>query len=96
MPRVELPDYLNKEEVIQSLRWHEAMIKNFFKVRPSLLEKYPDRWILWDGESVVHACDTGAEMLQHIRENNISTKHMKIDHLETNPRKMILWDSHHF
>ena len=90
MTQVELPSYLDKEEIFRSQRRHEAMMKEFFKVRPSLLDKYPDQWILWDGESVVHACDTGAEMLQHIRENNISTKHMNIDHLETNPRKMIL------
>ncbi len=90
MTQVELPSYLNKEEIFRSQRRGEAMMKNFFKVRPSLLEKYPDQWILWDGECVVHACDTGAEMLQHIRENKISTKHMQIDHLETNPRKMIL------
>ena len=90
MPRVELPDYLDKEEIFRSQRRLEAMMKNYFKVRSSLLEKHPDRWILWDGESVVHACDTGAEMVQHIRENNINTSHMKIDHLETNPRRMIL------
>ena len=90
MPRVEFPSYLNKEEVIQSLRRHEAMTKNFFKVRPSLLEKYPDRWILWDGESVVHACDTGKELLRYIDDNDIDTSYMEIDHLETNPRKMIL------
>ena len=90
MPRVELPDYLDKEEIHRSLRRSEAMMKNFFKVRPSLLEKYPDQWILWDGENVIHACDTGAEMLQHIRENNISLKYKNIDHLETNPTRMIL------
>ena len=90
MPRVELPDYLDKEEIFRSQRRHEAMMKTFFEARPSLLEKYPDQWILWDGESVVHACDTGKELLRHIRENNISTKNMKIDHLEINPRKMIL------
>ena len=90
MTQVELPSYLDKEEIFRSQRRQEIRMKKFFKVRPSLLEQYPDQWILWDGESVVHACDTGAEMLQHIRENNISTKHMNIDHLETNPRKMIL------
>ena len=90
MPRVEFPSYLDKEETLRSLRQYGTMIENFFKIRPSLLEKYPDQWILWDGENVVHACDTGADMLQHIRENNISLKHKKIDHLETNPRRMIL------
>lgn len=90
MPRVEFPSYLDKEEIFRSQRRAEAMLKNFFKVRQSLLKKYPDQWILWDGENVVHACDTGADMLQHIRENDINTRHMKIDHLETNPRKMIL------
>ena len=90
MPRVELPDYLDKEEIHKSLRRSETMMKNFFKVRPSLLEKYPDQWILWDGESVVHACDTGKELLQYIDDNGINTKYMKIEHLETNPRTMIL------
>ena len=90
MPRVELPDYLDKEEIFRSQRRHETMMKNFFKVRSSLLEEYPDQWILWDGESVIHACDTGKELLRHIRDNDIDTNHMKIDHLETNPRKLIL------
>ena len=69
------------------------MIKNLFKARPSLLEKYPDRWILWYGESVIHACDTGADMLRHIRENNINTRYMEIERLETNPRTMRLYKS---
>ena len=90
MTQVEFPSFLDKEEVLRSLRRSETMMKNYFKVRPSLLEKYPDQWILWDGENVVHACDTGADMLQHIRENNISLKHKNIDHLETNPTRMIL------
>ncbi len=90
MPRAEFPSFLDKEETLRSLRRHEAMMKHFFKVRPSLLEKYPDQWILWDGERVIHACDTGADMLRHIRENDINTRHMEIDHLETNPRTMIL------
>ena len=90
MTQVEFPSFLDKEEALRSLRRHEAMMKNFFKVRSSLLEKYPDRWILWDGESVIHACDTGADMLRHIRENNINTRYMEIDHLETNPRTMLL------
>ena len=55
-----------------------------------MLEKYPDQWILWDGENVIHACDTGKEMLRHIDDNNINTRYMEIDHLETNPRMMIL------
>ena len=90
MPRVEFPSYLNKEETLRSLRRSETMMKHYFKVRPALLEKYPDQWILWDGERVIHACDTGAEMLRHIRENNINTRHKEIDHLETNPTRMIL------
>ena len=90
MPRVEFPSYLNKEEVFQSILRHETMMKNLWKAYPSLLEKYPDQWILWDGERVVHASDTGKELLQHIDDNDIDTKYMKIEHLETNPRKMIL------
>ena len=90
MPRVELPDYLDKEEILRSLRRYDTMMKNLWKAYPSLLEKYPDQWILWDGESVVHVCDTGAEMFQHIKDNDINTKYMKIEHLETNPRRLIL------
>ena len=55
-----------------------------------MLEKYPDQWILWDGENVVHACDTGKELLRYIDDNGINTKEMKIEHLETNPRTMLL------
>ena len=90
MPRVELPDYLDKEEIFRSQRRYDTMMKNLWKAYPDLLEKYPDRWILWDGENVVYMCDTGDEMVQHIRENNINTKYMKIELLETNPRRMIL------
>ena len=54
MTQVELPSYLDEEEVIQSIHRHEAMMKNLWKAYPSLLEQYPDQWILWDGESVVH------------------------------------------
>ena len=90
MPRVELPDYLDKEEILRSLRRYDTMMKNLWKAHPALLEKYPDQWILWDGESVVHACDTSAEILQHIKDNDINTKYMKIEHLETNPRRLIL------
>ena len=66
------------------------MMKNLWKAYPSLLEKYPDQWILWDGENVLYACDTGAEILQHIKDSDINTKYMKIELLETNPRRMIL------
>ena len=90
MPRVELPDYLDKEEIFRSQRRYDTMMKNLWKSYPSLLEKYPDQWILWDGENVVYSCDTGAEILQHIKDNDINTKYMKIELLETNPRKMIL------
>ena len=90
MPRVEFPSFLDKEEVRQSQLRYEAMIKNLWAAYPSLLEKYPDQWILWDGESVIHACDTGKEMLRHIDDNDISTRYMKIEHLETNPRTLIL------
>jgi len=90
MPRVELPDYLDKEEIFRSQRRYDTMMKTLWKSYPSLLEKYPDQWILWDGESVVYACDTSAEILQHIKDNDINTKYMKIEHLETNPRRMIL------
>ena len=90
MTQVELPDYLDKEEIFRSQRRHEAMMKNLFKVRSSLLEQYPDQWILWDGESVVHASETGKELLRYIDDNDIDTKYMKIEHLETNPRKLIL------
>ena len=90
MPRTEFPSFLDKEETLRSLRRHEAMMKHFFKVRSSLLEKYPDQWILWDGERVIHACDTGKELLRYIDDNGIDTRHMQIDHLETNPRTMIL------
>ena len=90
MPRVEFPSFLDKEEVFRSQRRYETMMKNLWKAYPSLLEKFPDQWILWDGKSVVHACDTGDDMLRHIDDNDIDTKYMKIEHLETNPRKMIL------
>ena len=90
MTQVELPSYLNEEEVIQSIRRHETMMKNLWKAYPSLLEQHPDQWILWDGESVVYASDTYDELLRHIDDNDIDTKYMKIEHLETNPRKMIL------
>ena len=90
MPRVEFPSYLDKEEFFRSQHRYRTMIQNLWEAYPSLLEQYPDQWILWDGESVVHACDTGAEMLRHVRENNINRKYMKIEHLETNPRKLIL------
>ena len=90
MPRVEFPSFLDKEEAFRSQRRYESMMKNLWKAYPSLLEKYPDQWILWDGKSVVHACNTGADMLRHIDDNDIDTKYMKIEHLETNPRKMIL------
>ena len=89
-PRVEFPSFLDKEEVLQSQRPYDTMMKNLWKSYPSLLEKYRDQWILWDGERAVHTCDTGPEMLQHIRENNINTRHMEIDYIETNPRRMIL------
>lgn len=90
MTQVELPDYLDNEEIFRSQRRHEAMMKNLWKAYPSLLERYPDQWILWDGESVVHACETGKELLRHIDDNDIDTRYMKIEHLETNPRKLIL------
>ena len=90
MTQVAFPSFLDKEETLRSLRRYDTMMKNLWKAHPVLLEQYPDQWILWDGESVVHACDTGADMLQHIRENNINTKYMKIEHLETNPRRLIL------
>ena len=63
MPRVEFPSFLDKEEVRQSQRRYDTMMKNLWKAYPSLLEKYPDQWILWDGENVLYACDTGAEIL---------------------------------
>ena len=90
MTQVEFPSFLNKEEVLRSLRQYDTMMKNLWKAYPALLEKYPDQWILWDGENVVHACDSSADLLQHIKDNDISTKYMKIEHLETNPRTMIL------
>ena len=90
MPRVEFPSYLDKEEARKSRRRYETMMKSLWAAYPSLLEKYPDQWILWDGENVVHACDTGKEMLRHIDDNGINTRYMKIEHLETNPRTMIL------
>ena len=90
MPRVEFPSFLDKEETLRSLRRHETMMKNLWKAYPSLLEKYPDQWILWDGESVVHASDTGKELLRYIDDNDIDTKYMEIEHLETNPRTMRL------
>ena len=86
MTQVELPSYLDKEEVIQSIHRHEAVMKNLWEAYPSLLEKYPDQWILWDGESVVNASETGKEMLRYIDDNDIDTKYMKIEHLETNPK----------
>ena len=86
MTQVEFPSFLNKEEALKSLLRHEAMMKEFFKVRQSLLEQYPDQWILWDGESVVHTTETGKEMLRYIDDNDIDTKYMEIDHLETNPK----------
>ena len=90
MTQVELPSYLDKEEIFRSQRRHEAMMKNLWKAYPSLLEQYPDQWILWDGENVVHASETGKEMLRYIDDNDIDTKYMEIEHLETNPRKLIL------
>ena len=90
MPRGEFPSFLDKEETLRSLSRHEAMMKNLWKAYPSLLEKYPDQWILWDGESVIHASDTGKELLRYIDDNDIDTKYMEIEHLETNPRTMIL------
>ena len=90
MPRVEFPSFLDKEETLRSQRRHEAMMKNLWKAYQLLLEKYPDQWILWDGERVIHAGDTGKELLRYIDDNNVDTNHMKIDHLETNPTRMIL------
>ena len=62
-------------------------MKNLWKAYPSLLEKYPDQWILRDGERVVHASDTGKELLRHI-DDDIDTKYMKIERLETSPKVM--------
>ena len=90
MTQVEFPSFLDKEEVRQSMLRHETMIKNLWKAYSSLLEQYPDQWILWDGERVVHASETGKEMLRYIDDNAIDTKYMEIELLETNPRKMIL------
>ena len=90
MTQVEFPSHLDKEEVRQSQLRLETRMKNLWEAYPSLLEKYPDQWILWDGESVVHACDTGKELLRYIDDNDIDTRHLKIEHLETNPRTMIL------
>ena len=90
MTQIELPDYLDEREIIESLQKHETMMKNLFAAYPSLLEKYPDQWVLWDGEDVVHATDTADELLRHISDSNIDTRHMKIEHLETNPRRLII------
>ena len=90
MTQVKFPSHLDKEEVRRSQLRLETRMKNLWEAYPSLLEKYPDQWILWDGENVVHACDTGKELLRYIDDNDIDTRHMKIEHLETNPRTMIL------
>ena len=90
MTQVELPSHLNKEEVFRSQRRLETRMKNLWKAYPSLLEKYPDQWILWDGENVVHATETGKDMLRYIDDNDIDISCLEIEHLETNPRKMIL------
>ena len=90
MTQVEFPSHLDKEEVRRSQLRLETRMKNLWDAYPSLLKKYPDQWILWDGENVVHACDTGKELLRYIDDNDIDTRHMKIEHLETNPRTMIL------
>ena len=90
MPKGEFPSFLDKEEVRRSQLRLETRMKNLWEAYPSLLEKYPDQWILWDGENVIHACDTGKELLRYIDDNDIDTRHMKIEHLETNPRTMIL------
>ena len=89
MPRVELPYDIAMEQRIKSRRRHENMVKKFFALRQTLLEEYPDKWILWDGEKekVVYASDTSAELLRHIDDNNIDTNFMEIEHLETNPIK---------
>ena len=50
MTRVEFPSHLDKEEVRQSQLRLETRMKNLWAAYPSLLEKYPDQWILWDGE----------------------------------------------
>ena len=90
MTQVEFPSFLDKEEAFRSLRRYESMMKNLWKAYPSLLEKYPDQWILWDGENVVHATETGKDMLRYIDDNDIDISCLEIEHLETNPRKMIL------
>ena len=90
MTQVEFPSFLDKEEAFRSLHRHEIMMKNLWAAYPSLLEKYPDQWILWDGENVVHATETGKDMLRYIDDNDIDISCLEIEHLETNPRKMIL------
>ena len=90
MSQVELPSYLDKEQIIQSIRQHETLMKSLWAAYPSLLEKHPDRWILWDGKHVVHASNTADELLRHIQDNGIDISAMEIEHLETNPKAMIL------
>ena len=90
MTQVEFPSSLDREEARKSRRRLETRMKNLWEAYPSLLKKYPDQWILWDGENVVHACDTSKELLRYIDDNDINTRNLEIEHLETNPRTMFL------
>ena len=77
------------EYVIGLMRHMEDVRKRMDKARPSLLEKYPDKWIAWGEDGVVAVADTHEELLAIIHPMGLGTWDVETDYLDTEPKVYI-------
>ena len=78
------------EYVIGLMKHMEGIRRCMDKARPSLLEKYPDKWIAWGEDGVVAVADTHEELFAIIDPMGLGTWDVETDYLDTNPKVYII------
>ena len=78
------------EYVIGLMRSIKGMHKRMDDARPSLLEKYPDKWIAWGENGVVAVADTHEELLAITHPMGLGTWDVVTDYLDTDPKVYII------
>ena len=78
------------EYVSGLMRNMDEVHKRLYKVRSSLKEQYPNKWIAWGEEGVVAVADTQKELLAIIHPMGLGTWDVVTDYLDTEPKVYIL------
>ncbi len=85
-----LEDVGGVEGLLEGFREYDELMDSFEDNYSSLLEEYPDQWIVWTIDGVIAHSNDHEDMFEVVSRKGLNTRQATVEFLDTDPPVMIL------